>query len=814
MDEEYGDSIDASTDMDISDVDVSDDIPAEIPEDLPEDDYSGTDIADEVSEDVSEDPVVDDSEYDETDESIEEDCIAPENGELDEAMDEIEEDSLEESEDLAEDYEEQDDITEDTDDFVEVQNSEMDDAEEILEDTDNYEVTDQEETFTENISEDVSDAETVDDTTDAEDTNATEQSEDITNTEETEDVDDTEDVAEQLEDMPDAEATDEKVDAESTDTTEQQENKPDTEVVDAAADVEDIETSEQLDDVSDTETADEVSGVEDNEISEQLDDVPEIETADEVSDVEDTEISERLDDVLDTEAADEASDVEDTEDGEQLKAIDDTESLDDMTDNDAAALTEQDVGESDTETYDYETSPEVKDSVNPEISGELVSAENPYRERWEQFGEEFSDDGEESEGWDSLKEVPFSGDETLDGDIRTNDMEQPDRGSWSSDDSPKVLKRNEYDLLKSGNDAINQRLEVQADDYRDRGMSETEIEDRLAADKWKFQKEFLDDAFPGEDVSPNVFNGFSEHGSKDRIEEMERSELLREIVTKSKDKNADMDSDVMETQDRNHPLSEGVIDEFSTNEAPAVNSEFNAENDVPIIPRPSDLDRRIIDIFPEGRRKAIDEAFADAPQELVETLNDYSDGLKYIKDSGYELNENGQMVKLGCYYEDGSDTITMDEHMTDAEYAEVFPHEFGHYVDCQKGWESTDADFTQAIQEDIGAFDKLTPEGKAHFNDMLDDAFSTGAAYDRSVTDILSAMFGNDSDIIQRFNDENVAYYQHTNDYWSIPGMIQKEIYANNMAIQVSQTRVSKNFIERWFGSTTSCFKEKFGLNN
>ena len=94
-------------------------------------------------------------------------------------------------------------------------------------------------------------------------------------------------------------------------------------------------------------------------------------------------------------------------------------------------------------------------------------------------------------------------------------------------ENSKVLKRDELDLLKSGNDAVKQRLEARADDDRDKGMSEDEIRDRLVADKWNFQKEFLGEAFPGQDVSPNVFNGLAENGSKDRIEEIENSETLK-----------------------------------------------------------------------------------------------------------------------------------------------------------------------------------------------------------------------------------------------------------------------------------------------
>ena len=182
MDEEFSESVDTSSDMDLSDVDVSDDvsadIPDDIPDDVPEDGYSEADISDDVSEDVSEEPADNDIEYDETDESIEEDSIEPESDELDESIDDIEEDSLEESEDTAEDYEKLSEIPEDTNGFDEEQTDEVvDDTEEIPEDTDDYEVTDQEEAIDEDIPEDVTDTETTDEASDAEDAYIAEQSE-------------------------------------------------------------------------------------------------------------------------------------------------------------------------------------------------------------------------------------------------------------------------------------------------------------------------------------------------------------------------------------------------------------------------------------------------------------------------------------------------------------------------------------------------------------------------------------------------------------------------------------------------------------
>lgn len=86
------------------------------------------------------------------------------------------------------------------------------------------------------------------------------------------------------------------------------------------------------------------------------------------------------------------------------------------------------------------------------------------------------------------------------------------------------------DELRRANVAINQRLEAQEDSYRAQGMGDEEIQDRLAADKWNFQKEWLDDKYPDEHVSPHVFNGFNSNGAKDRIAEAKRSPRLEETM--------------------------------------------------------------------------------------------------------------------------------------------------------------------------------------------------------------------------------------------------------------------------------------------
>ena len=248
MDEEYNDSVDTSTGIDVSDVDVSDDIP----DDIHEDDYSDADVADDFSEDVPEETFEDDVEYDDIDEPVEDDSIEPENEEFDEPMDDIEEDTLEESEEVSDDYGEPDDISEDTDGFDEELENEIDEAEDIPEDVDYTEMADQDEAFEEDIPEDVIDTDDTEEAFDVEDTDTSEQSEDVSDAEaadETSDVDNT-DTPEQPEDVTDTETTDETSDVENTDTSDQSDVGNDTEEAKNVVDIEDADTAEQTDGAS------------------------------------------------------------------------------------------------------------------------------------------------------------------------------------------------------------------------------------------------------------------------------------------------------------------------------------------------------------------------------------------------------------------------------------------------------------------------------------------------------------------------------------------------------------------------------------
>lgn len=89
---------------------------------------------------------------------------------------------------------------------------------------------------------------------------------------------------------------------------------------------------------------------------------------------------------------------------------------------------------------------------------------------------------------------------------------------------------------------------------------------------------------------------------------------------------------------------------------------------------------------------------------------------------------------------------------------------------------------------------------------MMDDLMNSDAAYDRAISDNLSAYFENDPEIVQRYWDEGVDYYQHANSYWAEAGNREAEIYANSFSMSVQDNKASCEFMKKHFPNTWNCF--------
>ena len=232
------------------------------------------------------------------------------------------------------------------------------------------------------------------------------------------------------------------------------------------------------------------------------------------------------------------------------------------------------------------------------------------------------------------------------------------------------------------------------------------------------------------------------------------------------------------------------------------------------IPRVSGLDDHFLSGLPENRRNVIDMAYKDAPPEMISEINDRLDDMMPVADTGYSLDKNSQLVKDGCYYSPQDHQVRMDEMLDPDEYAEVLPHEMTHFLDHTRGWESHSPEFSNALVADVARMNRGTPEGRMLFNEMLDDAFNTGAAYDRNISDIIHGAFRNDPEIMSRYYTEGAmgSEYSHWDGYWDNPFAREEETYANCGAIMCANSRIGKNFLERYYPNTGSQFNKFYNI--
>ena len=437
--------------------------------------------------------------------------------------------------------------------------------EDIPEDIPNDEPESIDEDFSDDIPEDVPD----DEPESMEDDLSEEIPEDVAD-DESESVEDdlSEDIPEDVpEDVPEDESELTEDDLTEDIPEDQDENTSDNDEA-ATEDVAEETTSE----TEDSDSTEQTKGTQD----EPLDDTATEEaTEDTASDVDSSDSTEPIEDTQDEPSDDTATEdaTEDTaSDVDNADATEPTEDIQDEQWDNADETTDDtapDIDSADSTESDSEAAPEASDGGNPLPPNDIDGSEGPPDPPDNSYGvcpicgqNPCVCSGDKNEMSGNAPTCPICGQSPCVCDNQTTEFPQDDE---TQDGPPKVLKRDEFDLLKSGNDAINQRLEAQEDDYRDKGLSEEEIKDRLATDRWNFQKEFLEDAFPGQDVSPNVFNGLSENGSKNRIDEIENSDTLKNQLKKEgtdsiSDSIPDTDNQAIEDEGR----SEGVSDSSKT----------------------------------------------------------------------------------------------------------------------------------------------------------------------------------------------------------------------------------------------------------
>ena len=563
---------------------------------------------------------------------------------------------------------------------------------------------------------------------------------------------------------------------------------------DISEDVLDDESESMKDDLKDVfeeqdeDTSDKDDSTTDEVLKETTSETEDTDAAEQISDAQD----EPADDTTTDEVSEETTfEREDTDVAEQVADTQD-KPMDDTATDDVAEDTTYDVdsGDSAEPTEDVQDKP-MEDTISDETAEDTtfdVNSGDSTEFTEDTQGEHLDDNATDETADDNASDVNGSGfGEQNDKQKETTD-EANEFNDGTQNKPSKVLMRDELDLLKSGNNAINQRLEAQADDYRDRGMSEDEIRDRLTVDKWNLQKEFLEDAFPGQDVSPNVFNGLSENGAKDRIADIENSDTLRNRLRSDEADN---------TLDRGSSAHKWDEDELEPEPfKPAIKDvigEDEYKNYQDIYDTVSNLD------VSDAYKDTLVEQLKNMNPELKGLYNDYANDLKCL-DTNYLGIANFDRTKGGFVF---SETKDVNKGLG---AGNTFFHESAHMMDYLTGENGKDLsvanDLTSAIQEDYN--DALSNIMKT-YNCSLEDAQS-------KLSDELWAHPVESncvSDVFGGLSENKVSGpWGHRTDYWAKRprSTVGSEAFAEITADSASNPQ-SLAFTKKYMPKTCSAYQ-------
>ncbi len=213
-----------------------------------------------------------------------------------------------------------------------------------------------------------------------------------------------------------------------------------------------------------------------------------------------------------------------------------------------------------------------------------------------------------------------------------------------------------------------------------------------------------------------------------------------------------------------------------------------------------DLDINIdgaFDAVPDDRKETVYDLFKKSPNEVKNIANMLKDKLSVEK-----------VIDDDSYYDLLDNKIKMEENIGDSEYAEIFSHEYGHFVDNQFNDISNSEQFVTSIKNDLKKYDSNTKDGLSNLNDLIDNLVKSDVAFDMAISDNMSALFKNDPKLMESYSKEGIAYYGHDNDYWNISGNCEAEIFANNFSMLAQGNNESCEFMKKYFPNTWEKFNE------
>lgn len=214
----------------------------------------------------------------------------------------------------------------------------------------------------------------------------------------------------------------------------------------------------------------------------------------------------------------------------------------------------------------------------------------------------------------------------------------------------------------------------------------------------------------------------------------------------------------------------------------------------------------------EYRLESINEAFKDASDIMIKTIEKYADKVDIAETNEY-VDANGKSRIETSYYSSKTKCIYMNENKDNDEYAETFRHEYGHFIDDMLGNYSDTETFINAFESDAELFNVFSDSGRTYVDDMTCEVINSDVKNSAYISDILSAITHNNKKVIAVYESNGYAFYGHNNLYWD--GVIgpknstKKECFANIFSIYAENNSSHINFIEKWFPSMTATFKKE-----
>lgn len=219
--------------------------------------------------------------------------------------------------------------------------------------------------------------------------------------------------------------------------------------------------------------------------------------------------------------------------------------------------------------------------------------------------------------------------------------------------------------------------------------------------------------------------------------------------------------------------------------------------------------------IPEYRKNAVIESLRNAPIEITKLMENLEGSYKFEICNLVPAKEG--LIWEESHYSPSEKTIRINDFKDDDDWGTTFRHEVGHHVDHMLDNTSITDNFQFAIKADYEWFDNCKEYGMLNRKAMLTELMQSEAAYSTYVSDILSGIFMNDTQIKNAYYEQGLCFYCHDLSYWNeITGpeyAVNREVFANMFAIYAENNADCVRFIQKWFPNITSRMKRVIGIN-